>query len=471
MTDTSSAVVIGGGIAGIQAALDIAGAGFKVYLVEKDPSIGGHMAQLDKTFPTLDCSACILTPKMVDVARHPRIELMTYSEVRSVTRVPRVEPSSQFAVCSSQTSAAGGAELRTPNCELRTQKDCFKVEILHKPRYVDIRKCTGCGLCAQACRMKKIPSEFDAGMGKRSAIYCPFPQAVPLKYTIDAAQCLFLTRGKCGKSPACKDACTAEAIDHAQKETRSEIFAGAIVVATGFDPFDARLKEELGYGLYPNVITGLECERLCSASGPTQGKIVIEGKEPRDIVFVHCVGSRDKTIGREYCSRVCCMYILKQAHLVRDKVPHARITCFYMDVRAFGKGFEEFYDRVRGEEILFRRGNVGMIFRRGERLVVRAEDTLVGEPMEVETDLVVLGAGLVPRQPAKGLPGLAALLGIQEGQEGFFKELNPKTASVRTEMPGVFLAGCCQGPKDIPDTVAHASAAAAEAIVALRRTA
>ncbi len=447
MTISSAALVIGGGIAGIQAALDIAGAGFKVYLVEKDPSIGGHMAQLDKTFPTLDCSACILTPKMVDVARHPRIELMTYSEVKSVVR-------------------AGGG---TANCELRTPSDRFKVQIIHKPRHVDIRKCTGCGQCAQACRVKKVPSEFDVGMGNRSAIYCPFPQAVPLKYTIDAARCLFLTRGKCGKSPACKDACTAEAIDHAQKETTSEVAVGAIVIASGFDPFDARLKEELGYGLYPNVITGLECERLCSASGPTQGNIVIGGKEPKDVVFVHCVGSRDKTIGKEYCSRVCCMYILKQAHLVRDKIPHARVTCFYMDIRAFGKGFEEFYDRVRGEEISFRRGNVGMVYKRGERLVVRAEDTLVGEPMEVETDLVVLGAGLVPRMASKGVPGLSELFGIQSGQEGFFKEAHPKIASVRTSVPGVFLAGCCQGPKDIPDTVAHASAAAAETVIALRK--
>ncbi len=430
----NSALVIGGGIAGIQAALDIADAGFKVYLIEKEPTVGGRMAQLDKTFPTLDCSACILTPKMVDVSRHPNIILLTYSEVVGVE---------------------GGA-------------GDFRMRVKKKPRYVDIAKCTGCGNCAEACRMKgHIVDVFNAGMGKRAAIYVPFPQAVPLKYTVDPAKCVLLTRGVCGKTQVCKDVCKADAIDFSQKEEYVELNVGAVVAATGFDPFNAALKPELGFGVYPNVISSLQFERLSSAAGPTEGKILLNGREPKEIVFAQCVGSRDRTTGNLYCSRVCCMVTAKHAHLVKEKIHDARVTVFYADVRAFGKGFEEFYDRVRAEGVRYRRGYVSEVYRSKDgKLVVRTEDTLLGEPIEVSADMVVLSVGLVPRPETDQV---ASLLGLTKSPDGFLAEANRKMKPVQTAVEGVYLAGCAQGPKDIPDTVAHAKAAAAAVIVQLRR--
>ena len=455
-----SALIIGGGIAGIQAALDIADAGFTAYLVEREPSVGGRMAQLDKTFPTLDCSSCILTPKMVDVGRHPNIELMTYSEVVSVEEAG-------METCPTTTNS----HTLTPS----HSHTSFRVRVRKKPRYVDLDKCTGCGLCAEACRMKgRVVSHFDEGIAKRSAIYVPFPQAVPLKYTVDPEACLFLTRGKCGKTFLCKDACSAGAIDFEQQEEFVDLDVGAIIVATGFDLIDPRTKPEFGYGIYPEVMTGAEFERLSSASGPTMGKIVVgsgretlpnggevNGKEPKDVVFIKCVGSRDPHTGVPYCSRVCCMYTAKHAHLVRDKIPDARITVFYMDVRAFGKGYEEFYDRVRHEQVIYRRGEPAEIYRRGDKLVVLAEDTLLGKPIEVEADLVVLATAVVPRADVSEV---AELLGLERSPDGFFQEAHPKLRPVDTRMDGVFLAGCCQGPKDIPDTVAQAKAAAASAM-------
>ncbi|MEW6615872.1 MAG: CoB--CoM heterodisulfide reductase iron-sulfur subunit A family protein [Thermodesulfobacteriota bacterium] len=427
------ALVMGGGIAGIQASLDIADAGFKVYLVEREPSIGGHMAQLDKTFPTLDCSACILTPKMVEVERHPNIELLSYSEVIEVS------------------GYIGN----------------FHVKVRRKPRYIAMDKCTGCGMCAEACRMKgRIISEFDVGMGKRSVPYIPFPYAVPSKYTIDPENCLFITKGKCGKSPACKDACSSDAIDFEQKEEIVELNVGTIVVATGFDLFDAREKPEYGYGLYDNVLSGLEFERLVSSSGPTQGKIVIGGKEPKNVVFVQCVGSRDKSVGNEYCSRVCCMYTAKQAHLIHEKLPDAKLTVFYMDIRAFGKGYEEFYDRVREEGVRYIRGNVSEIIKKGDRLLVMAEDTLLGEPVDIEADLVVLATGIVPRRDVKEVGNL---LKISQSPDGFFLEGHPKMRPVDTATDGIYLAGCAQGPKDIPDTVAQAKGAASSAMTKMAK--
>ncbi|MDH7484735.1 MAG: CoB--CoM heterodisulfide reductase iron-sulfur subunit A family protein [Anaerolineae bacterium] len=428
-----AALIIGGGIAGIQAALDIANAGFPVYLVEREPSIGGRMAQLDKTFPTLDCSSCILTPRMVEAGRHPKIELLTYSEVVSV--------------------------------ELIEGETGYHVRVRRKARYVDVERCVGCGLCAEACRMHgRVDSTFDAGVGKRSAIYVPFPQAVPLKYTVDPLACLFLTRGVCGKTFLCKDACSARAIDFEQQDEFLDLEVGAIIVATGFAPFDPREMPEFGYGQYPEVMTGLEFERLVSASGPTAGKIIRNGKEPRQVVFIQCVGSRDAKHGHAYCSRVCCMYTAKQAHLVCEKLPEAQVTIFYMDIRAFGKGFEEFYDRVRREGVLYRRGNPSEIIRRGEKLIVRAEDTLLGEPVEVEADLVVLAVGMQPRADAGQV---ADLLGLERSDDGFFREAHPKLRPVESGVAGIYLAGCCQGPKDIPDTVAQAKAAAAAAMIRL----
>ncbi len=429
-----AALVIGGGIAGIQAALDIADAGFPVYLVEREPSIGGRMAQLDKTFPTLDCSSCILTPKMVDAGQHPNIELMTYAEVDSVTR----------------------------------DGNGFRVRVRQKPRYVDVETCRGCGDCAEACRMKgRIVSDFDEGIANRSAIYVPFPQAVPLKYTVDPDACLYLTRGVCGRTFLCKDACPADAIDFEQEEEMVDLDVSTIIVATGFDMIDPKTKPEYGYGVYPEVMTGLEFERLCDASGPTKGEISINGGTPKDVVFIKCVGSRDPHTGVPYCSRVCCMYTAKHAHLVRDRIPDANITVFYMDVRAFGKGYEEFYDRVKHERVTYRRGEPSEIYRSGKKgddhrpLVVLAEDTLLGEPIEVEADLVVLATAIVPRNDIEDVAGL---LGLGRSPDGFFQEAGAKMRPVDTNVEGVFVAGCCQGPKDIPDTVAQAKAASSSAL-------
>jgi len=418
------ALVVGGGIAGIQAALEIADKGFKVYLVERTPSIGGRMAQLDKTFPTLDCSACILTPKMVDVARHPNIELLTYSEVVDV-----------------------GGYIGN-----------FKVQVRKKPRYVDMEKCVGCGLCAESCRLHgRIPNEFDMNLGKRSAIYVPFPQAVPLKFTIDSERCIMLKTGKCGDHPLCVEACDRDAIDFGQKEEIVEIEVGTIVVATGYDLFDPAKKPEYGYGKYDNVITGLEFERLVSASGPTEGHIDVNGKEPKKVVFIQCVGSRDKN-GNEYCSRVCCMYTAKQAHLVKEKISDADLTVYYTDVRAFGKGFEEFYNRVQGEGVVYRRRELDdpiEVIKNGNKVVVKAK----GHP-DIEADLVVLATGIVPREDTKEF---ARILNINQSADGFLLEAHPKLRPMDTFTDGIFLAGCCQSPKDIPDAVAQASGAAVRA--------
>jgi len=730
------ALVIGAGIAGMQAALDIAEKGFKVHLVEKDPSIGGHMAQLDKTFPTLDCSACIITPKMVDTANHPNINLLTYSEVIHIE------------------GKAGD----------------FRVIVRKKPRYVDITKCTACADCVAQCPVSH-PNEFDMALGERKAIYIPFPQAVPLKYTIDrrgtppcTATCplhcntqgyaalisqgkfkealalvreklpfpgilayacshpceteckrieedrpisisnlkrflvdhveepefefappeekdekvaiigsgpsgltaaydlrkmgyrvtlfesrneiggllthgfpsyrlprkivekdlsviqkmgvevrvntevgkdispeslcqsfdaifiaagmagagatarifkgLKITRrgaiqadpvsletglkgifaggdvvsgpgtivesmaygrkaaisidrylrgedlmrgresegrnisplrsllpdskrkerevlpnmvkplgpgltieeameeakrcfncGGCSDCGECAKYCQPKAIVYGMKEERIELRVGAIILATGFDPFDPKRKPEFGYGVYPNVLHGLELERLSSASGPTKGEILIEGKKPEEVVFIHCVGSRDKTVGNEYCSRVCCMYTAKQAHLLRDKFPDAHITVLYMDVRAFGKGFEEFYERVQKERIVYRRANPSEVYRKNGKLVVRGEDTLLGEPFELEADLVVLASGLTPRKEDDFLKGV---LGLERSSDRFYAEA-PGLDPILSAVEGVFLAGCCQGPKDIPDTVAQASGAASLACALLAK--
>jgi len=730
------ALVIGAGIAGMQTALDIADKGFKVHLVEKEPSIGGHMSQLDKTFPTLDCSACIITPKMVDTANHPNIDLLTYSEIVQIE---------------------GGA-------------GDFKVIIRKKPRYVDMTKCTACADCVAQCPVT-LPNEYDMGLGMKKAIYIPFPQAVPLKYTIDrrgtspcTATCplhcnahgyvALISQGKfkealervreklpfpgilayacthpcereckriekdrpisichlkrflvdhveepefeftppeekgkkiaivgggpsgltagydlrkmgysvtlfesknelggllicglpsyrlprqvvkkdlsviekmgievrlnaqvgkdiypetlyqsydaifiaggiagvesilqtlkglkktrggtiqvnsisletgvkgvfaggdmvtgpgtivesmahgrkaaisidrylrgedlikgresegtqisplrsllpyskrmeretlpnmvkplspsltmeeameearrclncagCSDCGECAKACQPKAVNYGMKEEIIELHVGAIILATGFDPFNPRLKPEFGYGIYPNVLHGLEVERLCSASGPTKGEILIQGKKPKEVVFIHCVGSRDKTAGNEYCSRVCCMYTAKQAHLLRDKIPDARLTVLYMDVRAFGKGFEEFYERVQKEEIIYRRGNPSEVFRRNGKLVVRGEDTLLGEPFEMEADLVVLASGLVPRKEDDILRNM---LGLENSSDKFYAEA-PGLDPIMTKVEGIFLAGCCQGPKDIPDTVAQASGAASLACALLAK--
>jgi heterodisulfide reductase subunit A len=418
------ALVIGGGIAGIQAALEIAEKGFKTYLVERSPSIGGHMAQLDKTFPTMDCSACILTPKMVDAANHPNIELYTYSEIMNVD------------------GYIGN----------------FKVKIKKKPRYVDIEKCIGCGQCAEVCRLKdRIKNEFDMNLTKRGAIYVPFPQAVPLKYCIDPEKCITLKTGKCGDHPLCVEACDRNAIDFDQKEEIVTIDVGTIVVATGYDLFDPLKKPEYGYEKFDNVITGLEFERMVSASGPTSGHLEIDGKEPKKVVFIQCVGSRDKQTN-EYCSRVCCMYTAKQAHMVREKIPNAELIVYYTDVRAFGKGFEEFYNRVQGEDVTYRRRELAdpiEIVKKGNDVVVKAKGHL-----DAQADLIVLATGI---EPKKDIKDFTRLLNISQSADGFMLEAHPKLRPVDTFTEGIFLAGCCQSPKDIPDAVAQASGAAIRA--------
>jgi heterodisulfide reductase subunit A len=420
-----SALVVGAGIAGIQAALTMANEGMKVFLVERSPYIGGHMAQLDKTFPTLDCASCIFTPKTVEVARNKNIELYVCSEV----------------------------------AEVRGYVGNFTVTIKNQPTYVDHSRCTGCGDCVEACVLKKgVPSEFEEGMAMRRPIYIPFPQAVPLKAVVDKESCLLLSKGKCKK--ACVEACKAGAINFEQKEQVVEKEVGSIIVATGYDLFDPHLLPQYGYGLYQNVITNLQFERLASPSGPTRGEVLLnDGTTPKGIAFLHCIGSRDDNANL-YCSRVCCMASMKQAHLAKEKTG-AEIYEFYIDINAFGKGYQEFYKRVREEGIYFIRGKGSEIFKRDGRLVVAAEDTMLGTPIEVPVDMVVLGSGLTARRDTGKV---AQIFGISQSADQFFMEAHPKLRPVSTNVDGIFLAGCCQGPKDIPDTVAQASAAAAEAI-------
>ena len=427
-------LVVGGGIAGIQAALKIADSEHKVYLVEKEPSIGGHMAQLDKTFPTLDCSACILTPKMTLVGSHPYIELLTYSEVEEVS------------------GYIGN----------------FKVKIKKKARYVDEDKCTGCGLCQTKCPWK-VDSEFEAGMGKRKAIYIPFPQAVPNTPVIDTEHCVYFLKGTCR---ACEKVCEAEAIDFEQKDKVIEVEVGSIILTTGFQVFDPTPIYQYGYKRLDNVITSLEFERLVNSAGPTEGEIVLkDGSHPKSIAIIHCVGSRDEEY-HEYCSRVCCMYSMKFAHLLKEHLPEAEVYEFYIDIRSFGKGFEEFYNRILNEGTIFIRGRPAEVTNIAEKpeeegkLIVQFEDTLVGMQRRQPVDMVVLSCALEAQSDAEAL---ARLFNISRSADGFFLEKHPKLDPVATMTDGIFVAGCCQSPKDIPDTVAQASAAAAEALAMISK--
>ncbi|MCX7943789.1 MAG: CoB--CoM heterodisulfide reductase iron-sulfur subunit A family protein, partial [Deltaproteobacteria bacterium] len=442
-------LVIGGGIAGIQAALECAEAGNKVILVEKTPSIGGHMAQFDKTFPTLDCSACILTPKMTAAGQHTNIRLMTYSEVK----------------------------------EIKGYVGNFKVKILEKAKYVDHNKCTGCGVCMEKCPYK-APNEFEEGLALRKAIYIPFPQAVPNKPVIDKNICVYFKTGKCR---ACEKFCEPKAINFEDTDREIEVDVGAIIVATGYDLLDPREIKQLGYKRYDNVYTGLEFERINNASGPTAGKIQLkDGRTPRSIAILHCIGSRDKNY-YEYCSRVCCMYALKYAHLIKEKIEADVFNC-YIDMRCFGKGYEEFYHRLTEEGVDFIRGKAVSVLDYNDakilypemlealgftdseedkkKLFVRTEDTLLKKTMWLPVDMVILCNAITPRHDAKEL---SRLLNVSIGKDGFFLEKHPKLAPVSTATDGIFLAGACQGPKDIPDSVAQASAAAAAAISLVQR--
>ncbi len=419
------ALVVGAGIAGIQAALDIANAGYEVVLVEKEPSIGGHMAQLSETFPTLDCSQCILTPRTVETGRHPKIRLLTYSEVESVS------------------GYVGN----------------FKVRIRQKARYVDFDACTGCGLCMEKCP-GRAESSFERGLARRKAIYRLLPQAVPNRPVIDARACMYLLKGKCG---ICAKVCPTQAIRYDDKDKFVEEEVGAIVLATGYELYDAAKLGSYGVGTVPDVIDGLAFERLLSASGPTSGEVKrpSDGKTPKKVVFVQCAGSRDSTEGMPYCSKICCMYTAKQAILYKHRVHDGEATVCYIDVRTPGKGFEEFYKRATDEGIQYLRGKVSKIFRQGDKVIVWASDTLAGRKVELEADLVVLATAVVANPAGVAL---ARKLKAQLDAHGFLTEAHPKLRPVETLTAGFFLAGCGQGPKDIPETVAQASAAAAKVL-------
>jgi len=426
-------LVVGGGIAGIQAALDIANGEHRVYLVEKEPSIGGHMAQLDRTFPTLDCSECILTPKMTEVGQHPFITLLAYSEVEEVL------------------GSVGN----------------FKVRVKKKARYIDEEKCTGCGVCEEKCPWK-VDSEFEVGVGKRGVIYVPFAQAIPHVATIDKEHCVYFLKGKCR---ACEKFCDAKAIDFEQKDEIIELEVGSLILTTGYDLFDAGRIPQYGYGRYDNVLTALEFERMTCAAGPTGGKILLrDGRQPESVAIIHCVGSRDENY-HEYCSRVCCMYGLKYAHLIKENT-QADVYQMYIDMRCFGEGFEEFYRRVCDEGVNFIRGKVAKITDEAlteeeqGKLIAIAEDTLLGGIVRVPVDMVILCPALEPRSDAEGV---AKVFTINRRADGFFMEKHVKLDPVATATEGVFIAGCCEGPKDIPDTVAQASAAAAKALSVISR--
>jgi len=420
-------LVVGGGVAGIQATLELADGGHHVYLVEREPSIGGHMAQLDKTFPTLDCSACILTPKMSEVGQHENVTLLAYSEVEEVS------------------GSVGN----------------FKVKIRKKAKYVNEDLCNGCGICSQKCPSKVIDHVFEAGIGQRKAIYSPFPQAVPRTPVIDTEACIWFQRGKC---QVCQKICPTGAIDYDQKDEIVEVEVGNILVTTGWKLFDCKKTTQYGYGRLPNVYTNLEFERLCNSAGPTGGKIVLrDGKTvPESVAIIHCVGSRDIN-HNEYCSNVCCMAALKFGHLVLEKT-NAEVYSFYIDIRANSKGYEEFYQRLLGEGMHFIRGKVAEVTDAGRmpfedgKTIVQVEDTLLGMQRRIPVDMVILMGAMEPQADSKET-GLKC--GISCNQAGWYTERHPKLDPVATSTDGIFVAGVCQGPKDIPASVAQGSAAAA----------
>ena len=422
------ALVIGGGIAGIQAALDIADAGFEVDIVEKNATIGGRMAQIDKTFPTLDCSACILTPKMVDCAQHEKIDILTYSEVE----------------------------------EVKGFVGNFNVKIRRKARYVDETKCTGCKICMEKCPSKKGLNEFNMNLNTRPAIYIPFAQAIPNVAVIDPTQCIKLKTGKCG---ICQKFCGVGAIDYEQKDTFIDREYGAIVVATGFKPINLDAFNEYGYNDNKDVITSLELERLMNAAGPTNGVLLrpSDGEHPKVVTFIQCVGSRDTSgCGKPYCSKICCMYTAKHAMLIREKYPDTEVHVFYIDVRTPGKNYDEFYRRaVEQYGVDYIKGMVGKVYNENGKLMVQGSNLIDNEQITIESDLVVLAAAI---EPEPSVRKVATLLTASIDTNNFLTESHAKLRPVESPTAGVYLAGVCQGPKDIPETVSQASACAAKVI-------
>jgi len=430
------ALVIGSGISGMQAALDIANSGYEVILVEKEPSIGGHMAQLSETFPTLDCSQCILTPRTVEVGQHPNIRLLTLSEV---------------VACDYTRSVEG-------------EVGCFRVRIVRHPRYVVEGKCTACGDCTKVCPVV-VPNEFDRGLAARRAIYIPHPQAVPALYRLDTATCLGLFPLACGK---CAEACQPHAIDYDMGPETIEEEVGAIVVATGYELYQNEdvAGEYAGYAymVHPDVMDGLEFERLLSASGPTGGQVIrpSDRRVPKEVVFIQCAGSRNPEHGLPYCSKICCMYTAKHAILFKHRVPDGQVYVFYMDIRAGGKGYEEFVTRAMEEDdTVYIRGRVSKVFPRDGKIMVWGVDTLTGNKVEIAADLVVVASAMVP---AEGSRRMAEMLGISVDEFGFYTSTNAEMSPVEAGVPGVFLAGAGLGPQDIPETVAQASGAAAKVL-------
>jgi heterodisulfide reductase subunit A len=425
---TGNALIVGGGVAGMQAALDIAAQGFGAYIIERSPSIGGRMAMIDKTFPTLDCSACILTPKLSEVSRHPNIKILTNSEVGSVS------------------GTVGN----------------FKVRILKRARYVDEQKCSGCGDCAMECPVE-VPSEFDQGLGFRKAIYVPFPQATPNVYTVDMDNCIMCNR--------CVKVCEREAIDLEMVDEIIELDVGTIIIATGAQLFDVSKYPRLGYSQYDNVINAMEFERLSNAAGPTGGHLIrlSDGKVPKSIGFIQCVGARDVQKGVPYCSRICCMYSIKNAVVAMEHNPDTEVWVYYADIRAFGKGFEEFYEMAKARfGVRFLRGRVAEVMQGSHsgNLVVKVEDTETSEVRLIEHEMIIVSPGMIPPE---GMSKLARKLGLPMTDDGYIEIAHTFFGPVATKDPGVFVCGMADGPKDIPDSVSAGSAAAMKATIILAK--